>query len=772
MSRIPAIGAWIYLALGVGVTAAVGVTGSEAINALYTFAALQVALVMFGARRLLALPKAMIVTTSLIGTFFVAANVVTSFAGDGPAARFTASALVLCGEVLLVAGLLMLVRTRRSLSVSGVVGDGLILALGTWNVTWVLLVQPMLERTTEPLAVALVDAAYQPLASVIIFLLAVYLLNGTRVTGAMWLVSGAVVMLLFGDLFYSLVAAGYVPESMSPIAYAIYAVAYFCLGAAFLHPEIDEDPVVSQGRTHNRLQTRLLVTTSALVGPIVVLAVSRPKGLADLTVRAVSAAVLAIVVMWRVHELVRQNTQAQQALLDRARVDELTGLPSRPAVVELLHSLAVTEWRPDREPTVLLIDIDRFKNINDSLGHDAGDEVLQVIAGRIRQVTPPEATVARLSGDEFLVVDPTTKTLSGAGALAERIQGVFREPVGVSQGDLFLTCSIGISSVHSFNTGPDKVLRDADTAMYRAKDAGRSCVAFFDNSMHERIAHRLAVETALYRALERRELRLYHQPILDLGSGEITGFEALIRWQQADGTIVSPAEFIPIAEDTGTIVPIGSWALLEALTQLRTWVRAGVCSPSATMSVNVSPRQLADPNLPSVVAEAIARSGVRPDQLWVEITESVMIADPERALVDLQRIRDLGVRLALDDFGTGYSSLSLLQRFPLQRLKIDRSFVRGIAESSSDQALVRTIVAMGQSLDLDLVAEGVETLAQLRVLQELGCAKAQGYLISRPVPADNMEQTVAGLEGVGAIPLLGQHTSSSQGRASRRIESH
>jgi EAL domain-containing protein (putative c-di-GMP-specific phosphodiesterase class I) len=324
----------------------------------------------------------------------------------------------------------------------------------------------------------------------------------------------------------------------------------------------------------------------------------------------------------------------------------------------------------------------------------------------------------------------------------------------VSQGDLFVTASIGVASVHSFNTGPDKVLRDADTAMYRAKDAGRNCVAFFDNSMHERIAHRLAVETALYRALDRRELRLFHQPILDLESGEISGFEALIRWEQADGTIVSPAEFIPIAEDTGTIVPIGAWALLEGLTQLRTWVRAGVCSPNATMSVNVSPRQLTDPNLPSIIAEAISRSGVRPDQLWVEITESLMIADPERALYDLQRIRNLGVRIALDDFGTGYSSLSLLQRFPLQRLKIDRSFVRGIAEGAGDRALVRTIVAMGQSLDLDLVAEGVETLAQLRVLQELGCAKAQGYLISRPVPADSMESTVADLEGPGAIPLL------------------
>lgn len=754
MNRIPAAGAWIYLALGLGVTAVAAFTGEESINALYTFAALQVAVVMFAARKLFGLPTSMVVSTAAIGACFVAGELVLTVFGDGSVATLVSSLLLLLGEAVLVVGLLLLVRNRRSLNVSGVVGDGVILALGTWNVTWVLLVEPMLERADQSTFVALVDAAYQPTASVIIFLLAVYLLNSERVTGAMWLVSAAVVLLLAGDLLYALIAAGHVPEGVLPATYSLYTAAYFSVGAAFLHPEIDHDATVSLAQPKDRLRARLLVTTSALVAPIVVLAISSPADAADLIIRVVSAAVLAIAVMWRVQDLVRQNAEAQQALLDRARIDELTGLPARPAVVELLHSLALDQWRPDREPTVLLIDVDRFKNINDSLGHDAGDEVLQVIAGRIRQAIPPEAVVARLSGDEFLVIDSTTRTLSGAGPLAERIQSVFREPVGVSQGDLFVTASIGIASVHSFNTGPDKVLRNADTAMYRAKDAGRNCVAFFDNSMHERISHRLAVETALYRALERRELRLFHQPILDLETGEISGFEALIRWEQADGSIVSPAEFIPIAEDTGTIVPIGSWALLEALTQLRTWVRAGVCSPTATMSVNVSPRQLADPSLPSVIAEAISRSGVRPEQLWVEITESVMIADPERALHDLQRIRDLGVRIALDDFGTGYSSLSLIQRFPLQRLKIDRSFVRGIAEHSSDRALVRTIIAMGDSLGLDLVAEGVETLGQLRALQDLGCAKAQGYLISRPVPADGMESAVAGLEGMGAGPLL------------------
>jgi EAL domain-containing protein (putative c-di-GMP-specific phosphodiesterase class I) len=226
----------------------------------------------------------------------------------------------------------------------------------------------------------------------------------------------------------------------------------------------------------------------------------------------------------------------------------------------------------------------------------------------------------------------------------------------------------------------------------------------------------------------------------------VVGFEALMRWQQSDGTIVSPAEFIPIAEDNGTIVPIGAWALLEALTQLRHWIDDGVCNPSATMSVNVSPVQLADPNFPGIVSEALTRSGVPPQLVWLEVTEGVMITEPELALATLRRLGSIGVRIALDDFGTGYSSLSLLQKFPLQRIKIDRAFVRGVAENPNDRSLVRTIIIMARSLGMEIVAEGVESMHQLQVLIDLECEKAQGFLISHPVPADAMRSTVAALE--------------------------
>jgi predicted signal transduction protein with EAL and GGDEF domain len=384
-----------------------------------------------------------------------------------------------------------------------------------------------------------------------------------------------------------------------------------------------------------------------------------------------------------------------------------------------------------------------------------------MVAHRLQSAVPESAVVARLSGDEYVVLDPASKSEGAAMALADRLLAVFREPLPLSQGDVFVTASIGVAAIDANSSASaEDLVRHADTAMYRAKDSGRNCVAVYDESMHERVAHRLTVETALYRALDRRELRMFHQPILDLVSGDVVGFEALMRWQQADGTIVSPIEFIPIAEDTGTIVPIGSWALLESLTQLRRWIDEGVCSPSATMSVNVSTKQLRDTNFPAIVSEALTRSGVSPQLLWLEVTESVMAEEPELALAILRRLRSLGVRVALDDFGTGYSSLSMLQKFPLQRIKIDRSFVKGVADNPNDRSLVRTIIAMGRSLGLDMVAEGVESVHQLQVLSDLGCTKAQGYLISHPVPADAMRSTVDALERLGNFPGLRRNAAA------------
>ena len=479
--------------------------------------------------------------------------------------------------------------------------------------------------------------------------------------------------------------------------------------------------------------------------------------------RSVSALVLAGAVTLRVTQAVRANGRTQANLRLSAQTDALTHLPNRTLLLERINDCLRMAWQSDSHPTLYFVDLDRFKNINDSLGHAAGDEVLKMVAdppqqGRARALDRRPHCPATSTSCSI----PSTRSPGSSLALAERLLSDLPRAAADQPGRRVR------HSQHRRRLAEPAVpvrraedlLRHADTAMYRAKDAGRNCLAVYDESMHERVAHRLSVETALYRALDRRELRLFHQPILDLESGDVVGFEALMRWQQGDGTIVSPAEFIPIAEDTGTIVPIGSWALLEALTQLRHWIDDGVCSESATMSVNVSPRQLSDPNFPSIVNEALTRSGVSPQLLWLEVTESVMIAEPELALATLRRVRSLGVRIALDDFGTGYSSLSLLQKFPLQRIKIDRAFVHGVADNPNDRSLVRTIVAMGRSLGLDMVAEGVESVHQLQVLSDLGCTKAQGYLISHPVPADAMRSTVAALERLGQFPGLRPAPSS------------
>jgi len=475
----------------------------------------------------------------------------------------------------------------------------------------------------------------------------------------------------------------------------------------------------------------------------------------DRIVRGGSLIVLSIAVLARVIIAVRSNATLQARLITSAQTDALTGLPNRSLMLEHVDTALRTAWRDSRQPTVLFIDVDRFKNINDSLGHSAGDDVLVAVAERLRMVLPLHCVVGRISGDEFVVLDPQSKGPSEAMVLADRVLESFHEPLALRQGDVFVSASIGVSTYRpSVTNNADDLLRHADTAMYRAKESGRNCVAIFDESMLASVTQRLAVETALYRALERRELRLVHQPIIDVSLGEVVGFEALMRWDREDGSTVSPAEFIPIAEETGIIVPIGSWALLEALTHLSEWIAAGVSPRDATMAVNVSPRQLSDPNFVNVVSEALTRAHIPARQLWLEVTESVMIAQPDQALSTLTKLGDLGVRVAIDDFGTGYSSLSLLQKFPIHRLKIDRSFINGVADNDDARSLVRTIIAMCESMNLDMVAEGVESVRQLQVLGELRCLKAQGYLISHPVAPEAMASTVAAISNVGAWPRI------------------
>lgn len=690
----------------------------------------------------------------LLVLFLIAAQVFDNRTSTSVSVQMTSEALFLIVQLILVVGLFVTVQRRIGHDAINVIFDSLIIGLGSWFLIWVAFLNPVRTISQDTFSVTALRGMTLASSAVVIFMLATLLFGDSERSPAVWLASGAISLSLVGDFLYAANQAGRL-EIDNEIANAPYIASLFLVSATILHPSVATISSRTTARLKQPLLGRLVLTTASLVLPVVVLALSSPTNESDRIVRAISIFVLSITVTTRVIFVVRTNAALQDRLIDSAQTDALTNLPNRGLMIEHVSSAILNSRFNACAPTVLFIDVDRFKNINDSLGHSAGDDVLVSVAQRLRVALPERCIVGRISGDEFVVLDAKSKNQGDAVLLADMVLESFHEPLALRQGDVFVSASIGVAVFdQEFTTSADDLLRHADTAMYRAKDAGRNCVAIFDKSMLERVNQRLAVETALYRALERRELRLVHQPIIDIDLGDVIGFEALMRWDMEDGTSVSPAEFIPIAEETGIIVPIGSWALLEALTHLRGWINQGICRRDATMSVNVSPRQLHDPNFVAVVNEALMRSRMPAEQLWLEVTEGVMITQPEQALDTLRKLSQIGVRVAIDDFGTGYSSLSFLQRFPIHRLKIDRTFINELATDANARSLVRTIIAMANSLGLDVVAEGVETVEQLHALGDLHCSKAQGYLISHPVTPETMASTVAGLDKIGKWPRL------------------
>ena len=480
----------------------------------------------------------------------------------------------------------------------------------------------------------------------------------------------------------------------------------------------------------------IVALTVTHVAPLVALAV---------TVGAVIGVVIGV--SWARRSLVPPAVAAvEQALHDRLQRDELTGLATRNHFVGVVAEQLATTGRRG-VIAVVRISLDRFKQINDSMGHAAANLVLSAVAERLDAAARQfGATAARTAGDEFALVDATLVDATEALARAESLLASVRAPIAIDEATIFVTASVGLAVAESDEAIPaEELLRRADIATHRAKVGGRDRVAVFDDSMQAAIAARVDIEHALHGAVERNEMRLYQQPIVDIASGRLSGFEALMRWERSPGRVLAPSEFMGIAEETGLINEFGAWALREALRTLRHWVDEGLVGPDATMSVNVSPRQIADPGFAGVVRDALAATGTRPEQLWLEITETMMIEEPELAERTLREVCAMGVRIALDDFGTGYSSLSLLRHFPIGRIKIDRAFINGITDRAYDRSLVRTLVTMAQSMALDLVAEGIETIEQLQALREMGCDKAQGYLISRPAPPEAIRSTLAAM---------------------------
>jgi diguanylate cyclase (GGDEF)-like protein len=440
----------------------------------------------------------------------------------------------------------------------------------------------------------------------------------------------------------------------------------------------------------------------------------------------VLAASVAHIVAWRTNE-------------NQLLRDPLTGLPSR---LLYINNLKVALQRllrsPGRAVAVLFLDLDRFKVINDSLGHGAGDELLTAVADRIGHNLRRHETLARFGGDEFVILCEDIFDDQDAVAVAERVLKSFTTPFHLTHGETTATASIGIAVGLDPDQEPEDLIRDADAAMYRAKAAGGGRLLLFDELTRERALARLHTEQAIRKAIEREEFRVFFQPEVSISGDKIIGLEALVRWEHPERGLVGPGEFIGLAEETGMIVQIGEWVLRDACRHAVEWQRRR--SEPLTLRVNVSARQLAEEGLPQTVADVIAESGIEPGRLCLEVTESVLIEDPELTIRKLSELKDLGVQIAVDDFGTGYSSLEYLRRLPVDCVKIDRSFVRGLPDSSEDAAIVSAVIELGHTLKLSVTAEGVETKEQLGNLQAVGCDTAQGFLFYRPEPPETVDK--------------------------------
>jgi len=433
---------------------------------------------------------------------------------------------------------------------------------------------------------------------------------------------------------------------------------------------------------------------------------------------------------------VTQTAIAEQKVHELARYDSLTGLPNRSMFLAELDRTIARARRLAASFAVCFIDLDRFKNINDTLGHGAGDELLRTMATRLRGAVRDSDLVARLGGDEFVVLLEGNPSAADLGVIGEKLLAAIGEPLTI-QGNVFLvTGSIGIGLYPGDGGDAATLLKHADAAMYLAKDKGKNNVQFYTSELADMAARQFEVEAALRLALSRGELLLHFQPKIDIASGRMVGAEALVRWAHPTRGLVPPDEFIPLAEERGLIVPIGRWVIQAACRQIRDWRLAGFVAPP--VAVNLSARQFASDSLVDDLVDALTLYGVAAVELEVELTESVLMADPERANEVLQQLHAMGVRIAIDDFGTGYSSLSYLKRFPAQTVKIDRSFIRGLPSDQDDTAITQAVIAMAHSLGLGVVAEGVETVEQLELLRKLGCDQAQGYLLGRPVQASDL----------------------------------
>jgi diguanylate cyclase (GGDEF)-like protein len=641
----------------------------------------------------------------------------------------------LSGYLLIAAGAVrMAAHRRRAVSVGPVV-DGLIVAVAAGVLLWVFLIGPAALDPEVPWAERLVNTAY-PMGDLLLIAIGAQIAMRVRWSPSALLFLVGMVAMLAADIWYALLVAGEGYTAGHPVD-VLWFLSYVSVSAAIVHPsaaELDltghDDDVLALGRIG-------FLAAVAIVAPVVLGARVAADGDRYVLALVLGTVVLFLLVVMRLAIVANELATSRSQLEHDATHDPLTGLGNRALyserVRQAIHATATTPARA----AVLCIDLDDFKTVNDSLGHAAGDRMLQEIGDRLRHVVRRADSVARLGGDEFAVLvldEPADAALE----VADRLLAAISAPLTLDGGVVLQpSASIGIAYGEP-DESVESLLRDADVAMYIAKNAGKSRWEVYRPGMRQRVVDRFELRSDLANALDRGELVLHYQPIIEVDSGRVSGIEALVRWEHPTKGRIEPGRFIGIAEETGLIVPIGRWILREACR------RAQQLDPSERgprVAVNVSAVQLRSPDLFDDVTDALAVSGLAPNRLLLELTESAMIDDYDTAAVRLGQIRALGVRIALDDFGAGYTSLRQLQRFPVDVVKLDQSFIN--TTMAHDSGVLDGLIALATSLGLDTVGEGIEETQQLSRLREAQCRYAQGYLFSRPVPSDELDAALA-----------------------------
>lgn len=636
--------------------------------------------------------------------------------------------------VVLAVALSRLLRDQRSGHTDrGAWLDSVVIALAALLLAWIFALGPRLSEQDAWLPAAMAVAIYPPLSALLVAISCRLAFGVSPRSAAHQMVFVGAVCLLAGDIAFAMEEVG--AFSVARVFELPFLVAAALMGGAALHPSMHDLNRPIGIRAGVLTRTRIATLAVALILPSLIVAVlPRTSTAARVFLGAILVA-LAVTATLRLVFTLRDQSRFDAQLIYQATHDELTGLANRTRALSHIEAcLRRFDTSTPGHLAVMFADVDQFKLVNDSMGHAIGDELLVTAAKRLTATVREHDFVARISGDEFLIVCQDVDQLA-ARAAAERVRLAFSQPFELSAGRVYATTSIGVA-MNDRGADAARLVRDADTAMYRSKFTGRDTITFFDVAMSERVERRVALERMLRVALERGEIVPHYQPLVTLPAGQVEGFEVLARWHHVDGWI-HPVEFVPVAEDSGLIVALGATILEQSCRQLATWRRELPGAEHAYVSVNLSPRQILESDIVDTVADALARWQLPGSALWLEITENVLLEDTVETQGVLHALRQLGVSLSMDDFGTGYSSLSYLTKYPVSRVKIDKVFVDGLDAIDADHSIVAAIIAMAAALGLTTIAEGVERGAQASRLFELGCTGAQGYYFAKALdPAD------------------------------------